>query len=282
MKLLDFLGDIVIYISPDLVNDKNISHKTRKIISAIFIIVSLCYIGIFAFCTFWGIKKGSIVLSILGIIGILLYLYRILKTAKEYKESQKKLDKETVMKFFDDFANRWDNEPICDKETLNIILDNAGIVAGVNVLDIACGTGVLFPYYLERNVNSITAVDLSPEMVKIAKSKHPQVNVICGDAEEILFDNTFDCIMIYNAFPHFPNPQALVENLVKYLNVGGRFTIAHGMSKKELDEVHKKSAGRVPNILPECEELAKMLKPYFNVDIMISNDKMYQVVGTKK
>ena len=192
------------------------------------------------------------------------------------------MDKQVIKDFFDDFANRWDNEPICDKETLNIILDNAGIVAGVNVLDVACGTGVLFPYYLERNVKSITAVDLSTEMVKIAKSKHPQVNVICGDAEEILFDNTFDCIMIYNAFPHFPNPQALVENLVKHLNVGGRFTIAHGMSKQELDEVHKKSAGKVSNILPECEELANLLSPYFNVDITISNDKMYLVTGTKR
>lgn len=192
------------------------------------------------------------------------------------------MDKQIIKDFFDDFANRWDNEPICDKETLDIILDNAGIVAGVNVLDVACGTGVLFPYYLERNVKSITAVDLSTEMVKIAKSKHPQVNVICGDAEEILFDNTFDCIMIYNAFPHFPNPQALVENLVKHLNVGGRFTIAHGMSKQELDEVHKKSAGKVSNILPECEDLAEMLSPYFNVDITISNDKMYQVSGIKR
>ena len=54
------------------------------------------------------------------------------------------------------------------------------------------------------------------------------------------------------------------------------------MSKKELDEVHKKSAGKVSNILPECEDLAELLSPYFNVDIMISNDKMYQVTGTKK
>ena len=282
MNLLDFFGDIVIYVFPDLVSDKNIPNKTRKIISAIFIIVSLCYIGIFAFCTFWGIKNGSIVLSILGIIGILFYLYRLLKTAKEYKKSQKKLDKETVMKFFDDFAPRWDNEPICDKEILDIILDNAGITDGVNVLDIACGTGVLFPYYLERNVNSITAVDLSPEMVKVAKSKFPQVNIICGDAEEISFNTTFDCIMIYNAFPHFPEPIKVIENLAEYIKDDGRICIAHGMSKQELDEIHTKSAGKVSNVLPECNELAQMLTPYFNVDIIISNDKMYQVSGTKR
>ena len=192
------------------------------------------------------------------------------------------MDKQIIKDFFDNFANRWDNEPIADKEIIDTILDNSGIVDGVNVLDVACGTGVLFPYYLERNVNSITAVDLSTEMVKVAKSKHPQVNAICGDAEEISFDTTFDCIMIYNAFPHFPNPQALIENLSKALKSGGRFTIAHGMSKTELDEVHRKSAGRVSNILPECQALAEMLSAYFNVDITISSDKMYQISGIKK
>ena len=192
------------------------------------------------------------------------------------------MNKETIKEFFDDFAPRWDNEPICDKEILDIILDNAGIRNSIDVLDIGCGTGVLFPYYLERQVNSITAVDLSPEMVKIARNKFPQANVICSDAEEITFDDKFDCVIIYNAFPHFPNPARLIENLLKALKSGGRFTIAHGMSKKELDDIHMKSAGKVSNILPECEELKKMLEPYFNVDIMISNDKMYQVTGTKR
>ena len=191
------------------------------------------------------------------------------------------MKKQIIKDFFDEFASRWDNEPIADVRIINTILDNAGIKENISVLDVACGTGVLFPFYLERGA-SVTAVDLSPEMVKVAKSKFPQVDVICGDAEEIAFDKTFDCIMIYNAFPHFPNPQMLIENLSKYLNVGERFTIAHGMSKKELDEIHMKSAGRVSNILPECDELAEMLSPYFNVDIMISNDKMYQVSGTKK
>ena len=192
------------------------------------------------------------------------------------------MNQQEIISFFDKYAPFWDEGQVRNEEVIERILNNSGIEKGVRVLDVACGTGVLFPYYLERNVNSITAVDLSIEMVKIAKSKHPQVNVICGDAEEVSFDTTFDCIMIYNAFPHFPNPQALIENLVKHLNVGGRFTIAHGMSKQELDEVHKKSAGKVSNILPECEDLAKLLSPYFNVNIKISNDKMYQVSGTKK
>ena len=59
----------------------------------------------------------------------------------------------------------------------------------------------------------------------------------------------------------------------KTVKYNGRISIAHGMSKKELDEIHMKSAGRVSNILPECDELAELLSPYFNVDIKISNDK---------
>ncbi len=192
------------------------------------------------------------------------------------------MNKETIREFFNNFAPRWDNEPVADIEIINTILDNANICENIDVLDIGCGTGVMFPYYIQRNVESITAVDLSPEMVKIAKSKFPQADVICGDAENITFDKQFDVIMIYNAFPHFPEPQKLVENLSKVLKSGGRICIAHGMSKKELDEIHMKSAGRVSNILPECDELAEMLKSYFNVDIKISNEKMYQVSGTKR
>ena len=192
------------------------------------------------------------------------------------------MNKDTIKEFFNSFAPRWDNEPVADSEIINTILDNAKVCENINVLDVACGTGVLFPFYLARNVKSITAVDLSPEMVKIAKAKFPQADVICGDAETISFNKQFDVIMIYNAFPHFPEPQKLIENLTKHLKDGGRLCIAHGMSKKELDDIHMKSAGKVSNILPECNDLAEMLKPHFNVDIMISNDKMYQVSGMKR
>ena len=192
------------------------------------------------------------------------------------------MDKETIRDFFNNFAPQWDNEHVAEKEIIDTVLDNGGIKENVDILDVACGTGVLFPYYLERKVKSITAVDISPEMVKIAKSKFPQADVICGDAENFTFPHQFDAIMIYNAFPHFPEPEKVIENLSKHLKSGGKISIAHGLSKKELDEIHMKSAGKVSNILPECEELAEMLKPYFNVDIMISNDKMYQVSGIKR
>jgi demethylmenaquinone methyltransferase/2-methoxy-6-polyprenyl-1,4-benzoquinol methylase len=119
-------------------------------------------------------------------------------------------------------------------------------------------------------------------MVKIAKGKFPETEIICGDAEEYHFDKKFDIITIYNAFPHFPNPEKLIENLIGYLNDNGRISIAHSMSRTEIQSHHQKRASNVSLELPTAEVLAEMLRPYFNIDIKISDNEMYQVSGIKK
>ena len=44
-----------------------------------------------------------------------------------------------------------------DDSKMNEILDVAKISSGKSVLDIACGTGVMIDYYIERNVSKVTA-----------------------------------------------------------------------------------------------------------------------------
>ena len=192
------------------------------------------------------------------------------------------MEKKDVINFFDNLAEGWDAEQIPKNAIIEKILDNGGVQAGKDVLDIACGTGTLFPFYWERNVKSVTGIDISPEMVKIAKSKFPETKIICGDAEEYHFDKKFDVIMIYNAFPHFPNPEKLIKNLLGHLKENGRFTIAHSMSRAEIQSRHQKRAAKVSLELPAAEDLAEMLGPYLNIDIIISDDEMYQVSGIKK
>ena len=143
------------------------------------------------------------------------------------------MQKKDIVEFFDMCAPEWDADMIRNDEIINIILDNAKVCEGKDVLDVACGTGVLIPDYLGRNVNTVTAIDLSPEMVKIAKGKFRQENVqiICGDVETEEFERKFDCIVVYNAFPHFPEPKNLIKVLASHLKEGGVLTVAHGMSR---------------------------------------------------
>ena len=191
------------------------------------------------------------------------------------------MEKKDIIAFFDQCAPQWDAEMIRDDEIISTILGNAGVKSGSQVLDVACGTGVLFPDYLKRGA-AVTAIDISPEMAKIAAGKFPQVKVLCGDVEETAFDRKFDVVMVYNAFPHFPDPAHLIEVLAGLVKPGGKLSVAHGMSRAALTHHHSGKASTVSiDLLPE-NQLAALLAPYFDVTVVISDERMYQVVGVRK
>ena len=192
------------------------------------------------------------------------------------------MDKKDVIEFFDRCAPAWDAGMIKSDEIIGKILDNAEVGEGQHILDVACGTGVMFPYYLERKVASVTGIDISPEMAKIAAEKFPEIQVICGDVEETEFQRQFDVIVVYNAFPHFPDPARLIKRLCSLLKDGGRLTIAHGASREAIDGHHHGAASKVSNGLMSADSLKKLFDPLFAVEVMISNSRMYQVSGFKK
>ena len=193
------------------------------------------------------------------------------------------IETEEVIRFFDRLAPGWDEEMIRSDEIISTILDNACVSAGKDILDVATGTGVLIPDYLKRQVSSVTAIDISPKMAEIAKEKFPQENVtiLCGDVEETEFGRLFDCVVVYNAFPHFPEPERLVARLASLLKPGGTLTVAHGMSREKIDAHHRGTECRVSNGLMSAEELSAIFAGHLTVSTVISDDRMYQVVGKK-
>ena len=171
------------------------------------------------------------------------------------------MEKKDIIEFFDRCAPFWDADMIKSDRIIGKILDNAEVGPDMDILDVACGTGVLFDYYLERNVASVTGIDIAPKMAEIAQGKYadnPKVEVICGDVEEYAFNRKFDRVVVYNAFPHFPYPKRLIKVLAGHLKEGGRLTVAHGMSREAIDNHHSGAASKV------------------------SNDYMYQVSGVKR
>lgn len=192
------------------------------------------------------------------------------------------MEKKAVVEFFDRCAPWWDSDMIRNEDIISTILTLGGIRQGIDVLDVACGTGVLFPDYFGREVASLTAIDISPEMAKIAAAKFPQANVICGDVETADFGKQFDAVMVYNAFPHFPDPAKLIKILAGHTKPGGRLTVAHGMSRAALTAHHSGRASQVSIDLIHEQELAALFAPWFEVDVVISTDRMYQVSGVRR
>lgn len=196
------------------------------------------------------------------------------------------MQKNEVIAFFDSWADVWDEHQKTDPEKLNLILDNANICAGKKVLDVGCGTGVLEPFFLERKVKSVKAVDISSRMIQIAVSKFNEENVefVCGDIETFPEEEKFDCVIVYNALPHFADTEVLVGKLLQLLVQGGTLSIAHSMSREKLLEHHNGSAKKVSVEIPEVRELAELIKKAdlrVRVTTMISDEKMYQLSVVK-
>lgn len=193
------------------------------------------------------------------------------------------IEKSDVIEFFDRCAPSWDAELIRSDRKINIILDNAGVRQGSRVLDVACGTGVLMPDYLSRGAE-VTAIDISPEMIKLAEQKYAGTGIrfICGDVETADVGHGFDAIVVYNAFPHFPAPERLIAHLSGLLADGGILTVAHGMSREKIDAHHHGSASKVSIGLMPAAQLAEIFGRYLNVTAIISDEDMYQVAGQRQ
>ncbi len=192
--------------------------------------------------------------------------------------------KSQVRAFFDAQAPQWDGDMVRDQRIIDCILDAAGVKPGVRVLDVGCGTGVLFPDYLARQVSAITGVDISPAMIQVAKSKFhdDRITLLCADIEEVSFADPFHCCVVYNAFPHFPDPDRLIAHLATTLVAGGRLTVAHGMSREQIDHHHSGSARGVSAGLMSENDLSQRFAPYFHVDVKVSDTEKYIVSGVKR
>ena len=189
-----------------------------------------------------------------------------------------------IVEFFDGIAETWEENLVRDDEVIDQILNRAGVGSGERVLDVACGTGILAPYLLARGVTEVIGVDVAPRMIEIAKSKFadPRVRFVCADVLAVDLPGRFDRVVVYNSFPHFPEPGRAVTALTTRLVPGGTLTVAHGLSRAALNAHHHSHARPVSIPLLADDELAQLFQAAgLTVTAQVSDDRMYQVTGRK-
>ncbi len=109
--------------------------------------------------------------------------------------------------------------------------------ASGNVLEIAVGTGKNLRYY--SKTCQITAIDLSPAMLEIARKRanHLGLNItfMIMDAEALAFpDQSFDTVVSSLTLCTFPDPVAALREMARVCRVDGRILlIEHGRSDHE-------------------------------------------------
>ena len=106
------------------------------------------------------------------------------------------------------------------------LLETAAITAGDRVLDVGCGPGNLAAAAAGRGA-SVVGADLSPVMVAMAQSRHPELEFHQADAERLPFpDGTFDAVLANLLIPHLPRPEAALAELVRVLKRDGRLAVS--------------------------------------------------------
>lgn len=99
------------------------------------------------------------------------------------------------------------------------------------VLDLGAGTGKLAASLVDRGLE-VTAVDPSPEMLRVLRERLPEVRAGEGAAERIPFpDASFDLVVAAQAW-HWVDPERAVPEVVRVLRPGGRI----GLVWNERDE----------------------------------------------
>ena len=93
------------------------------------------------------------------------------------------------------------------------------------VLDVACGTGDMAVELLRQGC-SVTGVDLSKEMLAIAKRKAPQAEYRLADAEHLPFgDASFDAVTCAFGVRNFVHLEQGLHEMLRVLKPGGRMVI---------------------------------------------------------
>lgn len=110
--------------------------------------------------------------------------------------------------------------------SLEPLLDAAGVAAGQRVLDVATGPGVAAAAAQARGA-AATGVDVSPEMVALARRAHPGIEFRTADAVALPFpDGAFEAVVCNFALGHFPEPEAALAEGARVLAPNGALAMS--------------------------------------------------------
>ena len=154
--------------------------------------------------------------------------------------------KQQVIDFFDR-RTAYDAEGDSHPNEAKRLLEYVPLESGQTVLDIATGTGLVAIAAAKQVAPNglVTGVDMSPGMLKQAKSKIAaegidNLKLIEADIEAIAFDTEFDVIFCCSALVYISDIPRIISRCYDWLKPGGCFAFTTPDKKSHLAEVRVK------------------------------------------
>ena len=191
------------------------------------------------------------------------------------------IDKRLLSKRFSEHAKTYDAYANVQKNMAKQLVDllpkkNAN--HRINILEIGCGTGYLTRLLVKTFPNAaITAVDLAPGMVEVAKglTKEDRVTFLCTDIEEMALNENYDLIISNATFQWLNDLPATLEKLFTRLTAEGSLIFStfgidtfqelhrsYEQAKEKLQLSMDSSPGQTFYTLEELSQVCEAAIPY--------------------
>lgn len=153
-----------------------------------------------------------------------------------YIPNNEKLTMEQLESAYDEIANGYEKKVWFDQYILGVARQRKQLMSKAygKILDVACGTGLNFPFF--PAASEITAVDLSQRMLDVARRKAADLNLKIQahvmDAETLEFaEGSFDTVTSTLSTCTFPDPIQALQEMKRVCRTGGLILLLeHGHS----------------------------------------------------
>ena len=142
---------------------------------------------------------------------------------------------------FDSWAEKADDQVVARFRSA------LGAAAQGNVLDVACGPGVVTAA-IALSAASVTALDATEPMLEKARARCAKAGLVniefrCGDAENLPFEEVqFDGVVTRLAVHHFAAAQRALNEMFRVLRHGGTAVIVDVVSSEDADKSRLQNA----------------------------------------
>lgn len=163
--------------------------------------------------------------------------------------------------------SRWSGDGL-DEDTQRHFTDFASMAyalalpSGARILDVGCGSGWLCEYFARLGYE-MTGLDLSPEMIAIARDRVSKIpygadhetelrcRFLVHDIETAALADRFDAVLCYDALHHFEDENAVLANISTMIAPGGQLFVMEGEKPPEGSEM----AAELRSVMRQYETL---------------------------
>jgi len=140
------------------------------------------------------------------------------------------------------------------KKIKEYVVRNLEIEGQPALLDVGCANGDLLAKLYDQYDFYGTGLDISEEMIELAKEKHPAFNFFVGAAEQLPFpDDAYDILVCSASFHHFSDPLKFLREAERVLRPDGTLVIAE--IRIPLYDLRKLYNKRLDKQTPDDEEV---------------------------